>query len=258
VTVGELREFCAETGAALPGLYRADGRTDRLDEPARFVPYELAEQLCRWLGHELPDSARWAGLGPEWTTREEPSFDSLSAWWHDDDDCERLRATWVASLSDEARAHADSVVRSESLSALDKWRLLCAVDTQGLAGLGPVGRAAVAMARDSVEPAFAVSGLVRRLRHDVRSLLHLTGAAEAAPAALWLRPATMVHDGRTSLLGVGALGDLGPSDRPSLLVPSRAAWADVLVWPAEMLDPTRYQERAHPWADRATRQERRT
>lgn len=253
--------LCRSIGYSLPGgLTERHGPEDEWSSTGRTLP-------C-----ELPDSAAWEGivsrdrdglarpLSPRlrallgWGAEESTGavtggivFASVEAWWRGDPLCQRLRMGWTSNLSRDARVHAPAVIRADCLTAVDKWRLLVALDSRGVAGLGAVGRAALALAAQDPEPAWMVHARVRRLGHDVATLLHLVGLETAPARGLWLRPACMISPTRTTMASVGAVGALAGGGAQSLLVSGEHAWADVFVWPSRPLDPTRYDEGAHPW-----------
>jgi hypothetical protein len=259
-TVGELRAYCTAIGSPLPWYYRVHRPDFEDSDWARFVPYSLALPLAQDVDEGLPGTLGWRALpdDPAWRlpipahSTPLPQAASIDEW------VEQSPA-WLALTENLLQpgeiAPGDlpllrELLCADPVSALDKWRIVDIVRSAGLDALPPRLGALVGIAAARRVPPLLAAGVLARLERDWRSIAHLAGIGEATPDAVWLRPETRKpHETFGTVEHMGAIGTLARQGTlgPCLLVPDACAWADVLVWPSRLFDPTWYREETPPW-----------
>lgn len=259
-TVGELRAYCDASGTPLPWYYRAH-RPDAADSDwAIFVPYEIALRLAEHIDEGLPGTLGWGALpeDPAWRlpiparSTLFPEAASIDEWVEQSPAWLTLTENLLrpGEIAPDDLPLVRTLLCADPVSALDKWRVVEIVRSTGFAALPPRLRKLVDIAATRRVPLPLTPEVLSRLERDWRSLGHLAGIAEVTPDAAWLRP-EMRKANRTfgTVEHMGAIGVLTRAGtlEPSLLVPDACAWADVLVWPSRLFDPTWYCEEAPPW-----------
>ena len=259
-TVGELRDYCALSGTPLPWYYRVHHSDAADSDWAIFVPYAVALRLAENIDEGLPGTIGWQGLpeNPAWRlpiplqSVPIPQVASIDEW------IEQSPA-WLALVESLLRPSeiapddlpfTRALLSADPLRALDKWRIIDMVRSAGREALPTRLRALVDTAAARRVPPPLAAGVLSRLERDWRSIGCLAGIVESTPDAVWLRPEMRKpHETFGTVEHMGAIGNIAREGTPplSLLVHEACAWADVLVWPSRLFDPTWYREEAPPW-----------
>jgi glycosyltransferase involved in cell wall biosynthesis len=259
-TVAELREYCAASGTPLPWYYRVQNPDAADFEWVRFTPYALAKRLAEHLDEGLPGTIGWRALpdNPAWRlpiparSTPLPQAASIYEWLEQSPAWSALTANLLrpSEFAPGDLPHLRGLLCADPMSAIDKWRIVDFVRTRGLDALPSRLRKLVSIAGARRVPRQLATGVLARLERDWRSIAHLAGMTEVTPDAVWLRPETRKpHETFGTVEHMGAIGALARegSPGPCLLVPDACAWADVMVWPSRLFDPTWYREEAPPW-----------
>jgi hypothetical protein len=258
-TVGELRAFCKEKNVQLPWYYRIHYPAAGDSEPARFVPFALARKLGEWIDEELPDSVQWKGLpeSPAWKVPPRsapfnipPANIRIKDWEASVPAHCLIQKVILNDLKGVNLESAVKVLRSDSISPIDKWRLLTALRDKGFARLSESVQNLVKVATKHLYAGLLSSDILARLSLDWKSVAFLAGISDAPACGLWLRPEFIDKPKELiRLYGMGAIGQIAYTEASSsiLMVPDSFSYADILVWPGRMLDDHIYKEGTPAW-----------
>jgi glycosyltransferase involved in cell wall biosynthesis len=260
-TVGELRAYCATSGTSLPWYYRVHNPDAADSDWVIFVPYAIALRLAQHIDEGLPGTIGWDALPkhPAWRlpipaqSTPLPPAVSIDEWIEQSPAWSALMENLLrpGEMAPDDVRFARALLCADPVSAIDKWRIVDMVRSAGRKSLPPRLGALVGIAATRGAPSpLLTAGVLARLERDWRSIACLAGIVESKPDAVWLRPETRKpHETFGTIEHMGAIGALTREGTPGpcLLVPDACAWADVLVWPSRLFDPTWYREEAPPW-----------